>query len=473
MGPSGSGKTLTGLGASGLLPPSLTAHGSVEISGVPHNLLTAKPKHWRRLRGASLSYVGQNALGCLHPAYRIKTQIAESITTHQNLLQRITQRSQRADDVNKLLDVVELPERVGSLRSHQLSGGMRQRVSIAMAIANNPQFMVADEITTALDQTTERKILSLLYRLVNQHKIGLVLITHNIEALRRVADDIVVIDNGKVVETGPLQKLLSQPKSKTWSAIVKADQKENRRTPPSTSQPALTVDRLTKTYRKGAGRRRTKTVLDNISFTINKRETVGLVGVSGSGKSTIARILCGLTRPTSGTVHLETTTICPAKNVSPRREIQLVFQDPFSSLNPRKRLLEQVAEPLIVQNIERDEALNDAKDILIRMGLTEKNVLRYPSDLSGGQLQRAGISRALIVKPKLIVLDEPVAALDPPIQQSILELLIEEQQRSDVAYLFISHDRRAVKRISHRVLELDEHQLRPPQFSTHKKVKRK
>ncbi len=467
VGPSGSGKTLTGLAVSGLLPSGLEADGSVKIDGVQDNLLTTPSEQWRHLRGTSLSYIGQNALGCLHPAYRIKTQLGEAITVHQSLHKRIGSRSERSDHVDELLEAVDLPTSVGSLRAHNLSGGMRQRVAIAMAIANNPRIIIADEITTALDPTTEENILGLLSQIASSREIGLVLITHNIEALRKVAGEIVVFDNGEVVEAGPAQTLFDHPISGTWTKMVDTGRNRPGRSRLPESEPLLTVANLTKSYRNGPRRHQTTPVLEDISFTISEGETLGLVGTSGSGKTTIARIVCGLSTPTSGTIRLEKSTISPAKNVAPRRDIQLVFQDPFSSFNPRKRILDQVADPLIAQKIDRDIAQQRAEAILSEMGISEEKARRFPSELSGGQLQRAGIGRALIVQPKLVVLDEPVAALDLPIQQDILGLLIEQQLETKVSYLFISHDHKAVEQISHHVLELHDHQLRQKELGAH------
>ena len=461
VGPSGSGKTLSGLAITGLLPHRLVASGNVTLGNNPDNLLEASKQRWRSLRGASLAYVGQNALGSLHPAYQSKTQIAEALDAHKTFYRRLTSRQQRAEDVDALLDAVDLPASAGSLRPHQLSGGMRQRVAIAMALANTPGIVVADEITTALDPATEQKILDLLTQTTRQQKMGLILITHNIGAVRRVADEIVTIDDGEVVEAGPTRRLLQNPTSTTLTAMVDADQTHHRRDPRPSDQPVLAVNEVTKTYRNQSLRRRRFVAVDKASFTICGGETVGLVGPSGSGKSTIARIICGLSAPSSGHVTLDEAVVNPTTNLRPRPDIQLVFQDPYSSLNPRRPIVDQVAEPLIVQKIIRHEALDQAAAILTKMGLPENAWNRYPGELSGGQLQRAGIGRALIVKPTLLVLDEPVAALDPPVQQAILDLLIETQEQTDVAYLFISHDHQAVARIAHRILELHERQLRP------------
>ena len=442
VGDSGSGKTMTSLAAVGLLPAGIAAHGEIRLSHIEDNLLDFAPGAWSALRGNDIGYVGQNALGCLHPAYSVQFQLVEAIRRHQPI-----SRSKAQSLALEQLAAVDLPDprRVAKSVPPQLSGGMCQRVALAIALCNQPAVLIADEPTTALDDKTQEHILHLIEERTKADGLGVLLITHDQDIVRRVGHEVTSIHDG-VSSSAPL------PGQAT---------KASRRSPglpPGKGRPTLEIADVSKNFGSRSWRRDTsKAVLKHVSVSAGERMTIGLVGRSGAGKTTLAQIVAGILAPTSGEVLIGGRPITGAQRVGrveKARLVQYVFQDPYGSLNPRRPVLTQAAEPLLATGTDRTEANNRARALLLDVGLSAEQIDRRPTELSGGQCQRVGIARALIVRPKVVVLDEPVSALDWSIRGEILNILDDLQAETGATYLLIAHERPLIEEQCDEIFEV-------------------
>ena len=459
VGESGSGKSMTAHAILRLLPDRTgIAQGSVKFDG--QDVAKIDESAMRKLRGGAISMIFQEPLSALNPLARVGQQIAESIITHSK-----TALSDEAVDarVQELINAVGLPDPKALARSFpfQLSGGQRQRIMIAMAMANNPALLLADEPTTALDVTTQKQILALVKKLQADRGMGVLLITHDFGVVADVADRVVVMRNGRVVEQGTVDEVLRNPKddyTKSLIAAVPGGRSLNATDRKITGEAILDATGLNKTFITKQGMflppRRTDAV-QNISLALKARETVAIVGESGSGKSTLGRLIMRLVEPDSGAVRFAGDDLLAQRGEKlrqMRRKIQIVFQDPFSALEPRQKGGDAIAAGPIAYGTPGKEAMADAKRLLVRVGLQESAAERYPHEFSGGQRQRICIARALALKPLVLVADEAVSALDVSVQAQVLKLLAELREEMNLAMIFITHDLRVAAEIADRIV---------------------
>ncbi|MEZ0069675.1 peptide/nickel transport system ATP-binding protein [Streptacidiphilus sp. MAP12-20] len=453
VGESGSGKSAAALALLGLhRGTGATVEGAVTLHrpGVPDvDLVAASDTELRTLRGTELAMVFQDPLTSLDPYRRVGAQIAAAYRLHTGASRAQAQRR-----------TAEALDRVGidpALRArdypHQFSGGMRQRVLIAMALALRPRVLVADEPTTALDVTVQAQILRLLAELREETGMALVLISHDVGVVAGLADEVIVLSRGRPVEQGPAGSLLSRPTHaytrRLLDAVPRLDAPlPERPQPPANDDALIQVEGL----RVDFG---TVQALRGVDLTVRRGETLGVVGESGSGKSTLGRTLVRLQDPTAGRVRFEGADLASWHGRllrERRRDLQMVFQDPGSSLNPRRRIGDSIAEPLRVQGVrDADQLRAESVALLERVGLDAAHADRHPHELSGGQRQRAAIARALILRPKLIVCDEPVSALDVTTQAQVVALLRELREEFELTLVFIAHDLAVVRSVSDRV----------------------
>jgi peptide/nickel transport system ATP-binding protein len=460
VGESGSGKSVTAQGIMGLIPSrNATVEGSVRLRG--QRLTGASERELQKVRGAKIAMIFQDPMTSLNPVHRVGAQIVEAIQAHRPEVSRREARERAVE----LLDSVGIPEpgrRVDSY-PHELSGGMRQRAMIAMALALEPDVLIADEPTTALDVTIQAQILRLLERLNREHDLATIVITHDLGVVADVADRVLVMHDGVIVERGGLDEVFYSPKDaytrKLLGAVLRLDQMPPLRARKPEAA-LLEVTDLVKHYPVKRGLLIDRKVdqvraVDGVSFSVERGETLGLVGESGSGKTTLSRTVLQLLRPSSGSVRFEGREIAglSRREMRPlRAEMQMVFQDPYASLNPRKRVSQIVGEPLRLQGrASGAELRREVRRLLDRVGLSPEHCDRYPHEFSGGQRQRIGIARALALRPKLIVADEPVSALDVSIRAQILALLCELQEDFGLTYVFVAHDIGVVRHVSDRI----------------------
>jgi len=453
VGESGSGKSVMAKSILGLLPaPQLrVVGGRIEFEG--RDLLKATESEMREVRGGRISMIFQEPMAALNPLMKAGQQIDEIFRVHTNLAPR-----ERRTRVVELFSDVRLPEpeRIVNSYPHELSGGQRQRVMIAMALALEPALIIADEPTTALDVTTQAQILTLLKDLQVKHGTAVLFITHDFGVVAEIADRVVVMRHGKLIEAGDTAAVLRAPKQDYTKALVAAVPSLVPRHDPHEDKPvpALELHGLDKTYGGrasffGGGSREVHAVRD-VSLQVPRGHSLALVGESGSGKSTLARCIVGLETPDGGKILLDGEDIAglSRKALKPfRHMVQMVFQDPFGSLNPRHRVGDIIALGPILRGIPKMDAWEKARELLHLVGLQPDAVSRYPHEFSGGQRQRIGIARALATEPKLILADEPVSALDVSVQKQVLELLDDLRQSLNLSMLFITHDLRVAAHV--------------------------
>ncbi|WP_263311844.1 ABC transporter ATP-binding protein [Brachybacterium atlanticum] len=478
VGESGSGKSVSSLAVMGLLPRTATISGEVEMLG--HRMFELNDKQLSRLRGDTISMVFQDPLSALTPVYRVGDQISEVVRIHHPEISK-TRARQRAEE---LLDAVGIPEpgRRASQYPHEFSGGMRQRAMIAMAIANEPELIIADEPTTALDVTIQAQVMDLLKSAQELIGAATVLITHDMGVVAGFADRVLVMKESRMVELGTVDEIFYSPREKYTQDLLAAvprvdageagasrsvagsameriaDLGEDR--PPREELPTvLEVEDLAKVFpiTKGAIVRRKigeQRAVDGISFDIREGECLALVGESGSGKTTTLMEIMQLRTPQEGVIRIggkETGSLTRKERATLRSDITVVFQDPMASLDPRMPIADIIKEPMRVQGYSK-ERMDERVDWLLKMvGLLPEHAARFPTEFSGGQRQRVGVARALACDPKLIILDEPTSALDVTVQAGVLAMLADLRARLGVSFLFVSHDLSVVRHISDRI----------------------
>ena len=485
IGESGSGKSMTALSIMQLLPRGTSLKGRIRFSD--QDLISLSEESLCELRGSDIGMIFQEPMTALNPVKTIGDQVSESIRLHRSV-----SNAEAIELTAKTLERVGLPNNEFPLSRypHELSGGQRQRVVIAIAVACQPRLLIADEPTTALDVTTQAGILDLLKSLQRDEGLALLLITHDLAVVSMMADDVVVMNGGSIVEQGDLRSVLGKPSHEYTKMLFEASaltqitrkSREQRRSDLQSTQghidehttvaagvdtlvrPLLSVSQLVCEYpviRKGLFKPATTfRAVDEISFDIHDGESVGLVGESGCGKSTLTRALLGLMPLHSGAIELNGESVSADKEVSrsARQQLQVVFQDPYGSFNPRHKVRRLVSEPLHLLDVAPtiDQLKSRVADVLESVGMSAADSDKYIHEFSGGQRQRIAIARALIVNPKLIILDEAVSALDVSVRAQVLALLDELATNQGLAYLFISHDLSVVQRVSDRVLVMQD-----------------
>ena len=456
MGESGSGKSVTALSILQLLPYPVATHpaGSIEVDGV--DTVRAAPRALQRIRGNRISMIFQEPMTSLNPLHTIGRQVAEVLTLHRGLAKR-----QALIRARELLEMVALGRTAERLKAypHELSGGQRQRVMIAMALACEPDLLIADEPTTALDVTVQAQILKLLTDLQQRLGMAMLLITHDLNIVRHIARKVCVMRGGEIVEEGPASQIFGNPSHPYTRELLAAEPRGDPLAVPPDA-PEIVACRTLKVHfpiKAGVIRRTVGHVkaVDGVDFTIRAGQTVGVVGESGSGKTTLALALLRLVSSRGDIVFqgrpLQGLTFRRMRPL--RRRMQVVFQDPYGSLSPRMTVRQIVEEGLRVHRIDDRRAAHRAvEEALAEVGLDPAMQDRYPHEFSGGQRQRIAIARALVLKPRLVVLDEPTSALDMSVQAQIIDLLRALQARHGLAYLFISHDLKVVRALCHEVI---------------------
>ncbi|ESX81311.1 ABC transporter ATP-binding protein [Mesorhizobium sp. M0915] len=457
VGESGSGKSVTALSVLKLLPYPTASHPSGKILFLGADLLATDERDLRRVRGNKITMIFQEPMTSLNPLHTIEQQIVEVLKLHQGL----GDRTAKARTLELLHEVgIREPEKRLDAYPHQLSGGQRQRVMIAMALANEPELLIADEPTTALDVTVQAQILELLAGLKSRKNMSMLFITHDLGIVRKIADRVCVMTKGKIVETGPTKEIFANPQHAYTRHLLAAEPKGK---PPAANQAAkpVMVGNDVKVWfpiKKGFFRRTVDNVkaVDGIDVTVRAGQTLGVVGESGSGKTTLGLALARMISSTGniqfngrGIDQLSFNEMRPL-----RRELQIVFQDPFGSLSPRMSVAEIIEEGLKIHEPKLSPDARDERvvDVLQEVGLDPATRNRYPHEFSGGQRQRVAIARAMVLNPRFVMLDEPTSALDMSVQAQVVDLLRSLQAKHDLAYLFISHDLRVIRALANEVI---------------------
>ncbi|WP_423057591.1 dipeptide ABC transporter ATP-binding protein [Brevibacterium linens] len=509
IGESGSGKSLTAQSVMGLLPEELHAQGQVHLQGHSGNLLEANEKTLAGLRSDIVSMVFQEPMSALNPLMRIGDQIAEVLRIHGKV-----PRAQIPTRVRELLHDVHMPDPDSARFAypHQMSGGQRQRVMLAIALANSPRLLICDEPTTALDVTVQKHMLDLIAERVAAVEAGLLFITHDLAVVAGVCDRVVVMYRGRIVESGSVDEIFTAPKHEYTRGLLAssdlestddrgrlftlktalaysgpqaeaaefaADARESQDSEDGAASatedggaasarepaPLIEVSDVTRVFRGrglfGRGRSQV-TALGGIDFTVASGARLGIVGESGSGKSTLLNILSGLDRPTTGHVRVGDIRVEAASSQALRRlrqNLQIVFQDPFASLDPRMRIADIVAEPLIAAGVDKDERTARVEEMIAAVDLDADSLRRYPHQFSGGQRQRISIARALVTRPQILVADEPVSALDVSVRAQVLNLLTDLVDEYALTLLFVSHDLGVVKHLCSEVIVMKSGQI--------------
>ena len=494
VGESGSGKSLTALSLLGLLPKAKTTIDSGSVLFEKKELLNLNEKEWQQLRGNQISMIFQEPQSSLNPTMRCGIQLDEIIQQH---FKNNFSAKERKTKIIKAFERVKLPnpERIYKAYPHEISGGQKQRVMIAMALMNEPKLLIADEPTTALDVQVQKEIIDLLKDLQKETQMSVLFISHDLSLVSQLADKIVVLYQGKVVEIGTPIEIFKSPKEQYTRALIQSRPKPNKRlkrlptiedynTNSITNEfvdsktrylrleklyaqkPLLSVRNLYKTYFSSEGlfgKKNRFTAVHDLSFDLYPGETLGLVGASGCGKSTLGRALVFLDKPTSGKIYYKGESLedLNAEQIRAlRRDVQFIFQDPYAALHPQKKIGEAILEPLEAHKILSPSGQqNRVYSLLEQVGLNPTFFDRYPHELSGGQRQRVVIARALAVEPKVLICDESVAALDISVQAQVLNLLNDLQEKLKLSYLFISHDLSVVQYISDKIMVMHEGRL--------------
>jgi microcin C transport system ATP-binding protein len=465
VGESGSGKSVTALSVLQLLPYPAASHtpeSSIKFAG--EELIGAPPARLRDIRGNRIGMVFQEPMTSLNPLHTIEKQVGETLLIHNHLPAATVRR--RTLELLHLVGLREAESRLSAF-PHQLSGGQRQRVMIATAIANEPDILIADEPTTALDVTIQAQILELMHELRDRLGMALLLITHDLSIVRKMADRVCVMSQGEIVEAAPSEELFAQPQHPYTRRLLSAEPKGRPEPPPANAPPLVEGEGLKVWFPVRAGLlRRVKSyvkAVDGVSLTLRAGTTLGVVGESGSGKTTLGLALLRLV-DAQGKIRFAGRDIASErqKRLRPlRREMQIVFQDPYSSLSPRLSIAQIVGEGLRVHHLAQDESEERRliDEALVEVDLKPEDAERYPHEFSGGQRQRVAIARALVLKPRFVVLDEPTSALDMSVQAQIVDLLRELQQRHSLTYLFISHDLKVVRALAHEILVMKDGEI--------------
>lgn len=488
VGESGSGKSITSLALMGLLPKKALVNGAVYFE--KNSLLSLSEKSFRKLRGNQISMIFQEPMSSLNPSLTCGYQVIENILQHQSISKKEAKKQ-----VITLFKQVKLPNPaiIYSKYPHQLSGGQKQRVMIAMAIACRPKILIADEPTTALDVTVQKEIINLLKELQKQHKMSIIFISHDLALVSEIADKVLVMYKGKVIEQGTASNVFLHPKNAYTKALIhsRPNEKKRLKTLPTVedyvnqtleykeytteerthfhqkiyAKPPLLQIRNLSTYftiKKGFfSKKKILKAVNNVSFQLFEGETMGLVGESGCGKTTLGRTILHLEEATSGQIFYRQKEITQLKGKALkdfRREVQIIFQDPFSSLNPRIPVGKAIMEPMKVHQLLKNDDARKAHvfSILKKVGLQKEHFYRYPHEFSGGQRQRIGIARTIALSPKLIICDESVSALDVSVQAQVLNLLNGLKDDFGFTYIFISHDLAVVKYMSDQLLVMNK-----------------
>ena len=453
VGESGSGKSVSALSIVGLLPENAAISGSVRYKDT--EMIGADPVELRRIRGNDVSFIFQEPMTSLNPLHTLEKQIGESLALHQKL-QGDAARARAVDLLAKT--GIDNPESRLKSYPHQLSGGQRQRVMIAVALANNPDLLVADEPTTALDVTIQAQILQLLAELKSAEEMSLLFITHDLNIVRSIADRVYVMKDGRFVETGKKDDVFDRPSHRYTQRLLAAEPSGEPDPVPERSEAIMQAKDVKVWFpiQRGLIRRTVGHIkaVNPSNFEVKRGETVGVVGESGSGKTTLALAMMRLVASTGDIRFLDqdiqglkSTALRPV-----RRNMQMVFQDPYGSLSPRMTIEQIVSEGLRVHGVSEGKRRKLVAEILEEVGLDAAMLQRYPHEFSGGQRQRIAIARAMILHPKLVVLDEPTSALDRTVQAQIIDLLLGIQRKHELSYLFISHDLRVVRALSHKII---------------------
>ena len=458
VGESGSGKSVSALSTVSLLGDNAEVTGSVKYDG--QELIGADERLLRQVRGNDISFIFQEPMSSLNPLHTIEKQLAESLALHQGII-----GSQARGRVLELLEKVGIRDAESRLGSypHQLSGGQRQRVMIAMALANKPDILIADEPTTALDVTIQAQILDLLKDLKDAEGMGLLFITHDLGIVRRIADRVFVMQQGEVVESGPTAELFANPQHPYTIKLLSAEASGQPLPVPENAPVVVATDKLKIWFPIHGGLLR-RTVghvkaVNASSLSVRAGETLGIVGESGSGKTTMALAIMRLIASEGGITYngqdIRSWSTKQLRHL--RKDMQIVFQDPYGSLSPRMTCAQIISEGLTIHKIDPERDQRDlVAEVMTETGLDPETMDRYPHEFSGGQRQRIAIARAMVLRPKLLVLDEPTSALDMTVQVQIVELLRDLQQKYGLAYLFISHDLKVIRAMSHNVIVMKQ-----------------
>jgi len=464
VGESGSGKSVTALSVMQLLPYPLATHpsGTIRLSG--EEIIGASQTTLREIRGDRIGMIFQEPMTSLNPLHSIEKQIGETLQLHRGLTPK--QARTRILELLKLVGLSNVEQRLGAY-PHQLSGGQRQRVMIAMALANEPDLLIADEPTTALDVTIQAQILKLLKELQNELNMALLLITHDLGIVRKVTDRVCVMQQGEIVEADTNESLFANPQHAYTKHLLAAEPKGRPEKRPADAKEILRTEEVKVWFPiRGGLFKRTKDyvkAVNGISFNLREGHTLGIVGESGSGKTTLGMAVLRL-QSSEGSIIFDGRELQGLKSRETRplrREMQVVFQDPFGSLSPRMSVGQIIGEGLKVHDLGEDENEQDAMIVkaLTEVGLDPESRHRYPHEFSGGQRQRIAIARAMVLKPRLVILDEPTSALDMSVQAQIVDLLRDLQQRHRLAYIFISHDLKVVRALSDEVIVMQNGQV--------------
>ena len=454
VGESGSGKSVSALSTVSLLGDTAHVEGSVTYDG--QQMIGANDALLRKVRGNDISFIFQEPMTSLNPLHTIDKQLAESLTLHQGLTG--TALHQRILELLLKVGIHDAESRLGSY-PHQLSGGQRQRVMIAMALANKPDVLIADEPTTALDVTIQAQILDLLKELKDSEGMGLLFITHDLGVVRRIADRVCVMQHGEIVEQGPTAEIFDNPQHPYTKKLLGAEPTGSPALVPEGAEVIAETENLKIWFpiQQGLLRRTVGHVkaVNDASFSVRAGETIGIVGESGSGKTTLALAVMRLIASQGGITFMgDDVRKWSTKELRRlRKDMQIVFQDPFGSLSPRMTCMQIIAEGLSIHKVDPDRDKRElVRDVMVEVGLDPATMDRYPHEFSGGQRQRIAIARAMVLRPRLLVLDEPTSALDMTVQVQIVDLLRDLQVKYGLAYLFISHDLRVVRAMSHKVM---------------------